>query len=226
MKIATWLYNALVRSSKHPSDKGTETTATASPGANKIQTILNGPIRVDRIPFPGTTHGLTASVGKPSETINYLMFNSGRNHVTSKLSRYCDYLKDELKKPHSGFIVLRNAQNKIVGTAAVLNKGLDAHIVMVHVAASQRRRGLARWMMQTLIEHAQERGFENVTLNVRNPNAITLYQSLGFEATGQTDLIDGKRYLYMKRPCRPSTFTAIAPPTIPSNTATRESLAV
>lgn len=202
MHIATWLYNALTPASWHTPEPF-QATGSASYPAGVSRPVATGPIQLDAIPFPGSAFGLTAHNGKPSETINYLMFNSGRNHVTSKLSRYCNHLQEELKKPHSGFIVLRNADKKIVGTAAILNKGKDAHIVMVHVDANQRRRGLARWMMQTLTAHAQDRGFESVTLNVRNPNAIALYRSLDFTATGQTDVIDGKSYLFMQRSCRP-----------------------
>ncbi len=197
MKIVSWLSQYLYPSALHHNEPGTVSAAN-TPQQPPIPT---GPIHLDLTTFPGKKHGLTVTTEKPSQIINVLLFTSGRKSPTSKLTCYRDHLVQELNKPHSGFIVIRDPHKKIVGSAVVLNKGKDAHIVMVHVAPSQRRRGLARWMMDTLIAHAQQRGFENVTLNVRNPNAADLYRSQHFEATGQTDLIDGKRYMFMRRPC-------------------------
>ncbi len=62
---------------------------------------------------------------------------------------------------------------------------LDIHNVAVH--PGYRRRGVARAMLEDLIDRAAERGFRRVTLEVRKSNdaAQALYRSLGFEFCGQ-----------------------------------------
>ena len=59
----------------------------------------------------------------------------------------------------------------------------QADIQSVAVAEHARRRGLARTMVQSLVAEARDRGAREIFLEVRvdNPNAASLYDSLGFE---------------------------------------------
>lgn len=61
---------------------------------------------------------------------------------------------------------------------------LDIHNVAVH--PKHRRQGVARAMLNDIIESAATRGFRRMTLEVRRSNdpAQTLYRSLGFEVCG------------------------------------------
>ncbi len=77
-----------------------------------------------------------------------------------------------------------------------------------HVAASHRRQGIGRRLMDTLAENARQAGFRILGLETQNTNlpAITFYRSLGFELDGidlsfytNTDMTDGEVALFMKR---------------------------
>ena len=61
---------------------------------------------------------------------------------------------------------------------------LDIHNVAVH--PKHRRQGVARAMLNDIIESAANRGFRRLTLEVRRSNdpAQTLYRSLGFVVCG------------------------------------------
>lgn len=59
----------------------------------------------------------------------------------------------------------------------------QADIQSVAVVEHARRRGLARTLVRSLVDEARERGAREIFLEVRvdNPNAASLYDSLGFE---------------------------------------------
>lgn len=58
--------------------------------------------------------------------------------------------------------------------------GKRAHIMNVYTNADYRRRGIARQMMNMLLDEAKEREVTNVSLDA-TPDGARLYQSLGFE---------------------------------------------
>jgi GNAT superfamily N-acetyltransferase len=60
--------------------------------------------------------------------------------------------------------------------------GLWAHIVNVYTEPPHRRRGLARRLMQTMIDWCAEHEFVDVTLTASDEGR-PLYESLGFVAT-------------------------------------------
>ena len=64
--------------------------------------------------------------------------------------------------------------------------GGEAHLMNVAVTPSQQRKGIARTLCRSLFDHAAERGFDAVTLEVRlsNVGAIELYRSFGFAPVG------------------------------------------
>ena len=58
----------------------------------------------------------------------------------------------------------------------------EAHVINVAVAPAERRRGIGRALVQTLLAYAREHAIAKVLLEVRagNSAAIGLYRSLGF----------------------------------------------
>jgi ribosomal-protein-alanine N-acetyltransferase len=66
---------------------------------------------------------------------------------------------------------------------AVMSQGAnEAHVLNVCVGREFQRRGLGRYLLECLIEHAAGRGMETVFLEVRPSNAVALglYERLGF----------------------------------------------
>lgn len=58
--------------------------------------------------------------------------------------------------------------------------GKRAHVMNVYTNANYRRQGIARKMMQMLIDEARERGVTHISLDA-TPDGAKLYKSLGFE---------------------------------------------
>ena len=84
----------------------------------------------------------------------------------------------------SGFVYIE--EGKIVGNVTLtLDQGhLDRYFVSnVAVRIVNRRRGIARELMQTAIAELRRQGVNWILLNVRpnNPEAIQLYEQLGFQ---------------------------------------------
>ena len=91
----------------------------------------------------------------------------------------------ELANPHGYYLVETGADDEVVayaGLLAPLGTG-QGDIQTVTVAPEARRQGLARSMMQRLLDEARRRGAEELFLEVRvdNEAAQALYRELGFE---------------------------------------------
>jgi len=76
---------------------------------------------------------------------------------------------------------------RLVANASLLPvSGFSDRWVMANVAVEieQRRRGIARRLVEASLEHARDRGASEVMLQVRqdNPGALALYDGMGFEA--------------------------------------------
>ncbi len=69
----------------------------------------------------------------------------------------------------------------------------EAHIRMLGVDPSARRRGIARLLMQACTERAREAGKTFVTLNTTPPmtSAQQMYESMGFERAADRVFPDG-----------------------------------
>jgi GNAT superfamily N-acetyltransferase len=62
-----------------------------------------------------------------------------------------------------------------------------AVILNVYTEAEFRRRGIARQVMETILEWLRQQGFRGVNLHA-SPEGRTLYEKLGFEATNEMRL--------------------------------------
>lgn len=76
--------------------------------------------------------------------------------------------------------------NEIVGTGALISRGNHiGEIVRMSVKAAYRRQGIGRKLLDTLVNHAEECGFEKVILETTSTweNAVKFYLRYGFKAT-------------------------------------------
>jgi ribosomal-protein-alanine acetyltransferase len=94
----------------------------------------------------------------------------------------------ELANEHAYYLVAVAEDGRIdayAGLLAPLGTG-QGDIQTVTVAPRARRRGLARSMLQQLLNEARRRGAEELFLEVRadNGGAQALYRELGFETVG------------------------------------------
>ena len=63
----------------------------------------------------------------------------------------------------------------------------ELHILDLVVAPEERRRGLARWLLEFVLDRAARQGADRAFLEVRRSNAMALelYRSLGFRVIGE-----------------------------------------
>ena len=73
-------------------------------------------------------------------------------------------------------------QRSVGPVPGCLRVGRWAHIANVYTHPDHRRRGLARWLMQAVLEWCASNGMDLVTLSP-SEEARPLYESLGFSAT-------------------------------------------
>jgi [ribosomal protein S18]-alanine N-acetyltransferase len=98
-----------------------------------------------------------------------------------------DMMRAELASDRTYYVVAfpQDAPERIEGYAGLAASvgAPESDIQTIAVAETARRHGLGRVLMQTLIGEARTRGAREVFLEVRadNPNAQSLYLSLGFE---------------------------------------------
>ncbi len=92
----------------------------------------------------------------------------------------------ELAAPGRYHRVLVEPGGEIVAYLFSAWQYLDLHILNIATHPDHRRRGYARRLLGLAREHAERRGGESVTLEVRmgNTGAIALYTAEGFEKAG------------------------------------------
>lgn len=96
-----------------------------------------------------------------------------------------DSLVEELSNP---LAVFRTAEldGKIVGYAGMHHIIDEGYITNIAVLPDYRRQGIARALMESIFEYAEENELKMVTLEVRESNAAAqaMYESMEFEKTG------------------------------------------
>jgi [ribosomal protein S18]-alanine N-acetyltransferase len=96
-------------------------------------------------------------------------------------------LRDELARSWSHVWVARETGVEgIVGFLVAWHVTDELHVLNVTTRADQRRRGIARALMDTAVSYGRERRLKHVLLEVRRSNhgAIALYRGVGFFAIG------------------------------------------
>jgi [ribosomal protein S18]-alanine N-acetyltransferase len=99
-------------------------------------------------------------------------------------------MRDELSSTHTYYLVAeRLSDSAIVGYAGLLAPvgARDGDVQTIAVAESDRRGGLGRTLIQSLVAEARKRGALQVFLEVRadNGGAQHLYETLGFVAIAE-----------------------------------------
>ena len=89
-----------------------------------------------------------------------------------------------------GAFLVALMDGQVIGTGAVLPRSSEtAEIVRMSVAASQRRMGIGRMILEKLCEHARSAGCRQVILETTQTwqDVITFYESSGFAITHRQD---------------------------------------
>lgn len=97
-----------------------------------------------------------------------------------------DGLAAELDNPHAVFRVALEA-GRVVGYAGMHAVAGECYIANVAVNPAARGRGVARALVDCLVNYAQEQGCAFITLEVRPSNAaaLALYHRCGFAEAGR-----------------------------------------
>ena len=76
---------------------------------------------------------------------------------------------------------------KVIGHGGLIFVGDQAHVATIAVEAQHRRQGVAKALMARLTEAAIGKGYDELTLEVRESNAaaIALYERHGLEVVGR-----------------------------------------
>jgi ribosomal-protein-alanine N-acetyltransferase len=91
--------------------------------------------------------------------------------------------KEEFSSPTRYFVVAVDEAQSIIGYAGVFAPGgAEADVLTVGVVPSHRGKGIARQLMALITEWAKAQGSTAMMLEVKvdNPEAIGLYESLGY----------------------------------------------
>lgn len=92
----------------------------------------------------------------------------------------------EMVEADYAYYYVAEADGKIAGCCGIRNIAGEGEITNVVVAPDYRKKGIARKMMEYMLDRAKEIGIGDCTLEVRvsNQPAIRLYESLGFKGEG------------------------------------------
>ena len=87
---------------------------------------------------------------------------------------------DSLNSGYSAWVL--EANQKIIGYALLMMVLDEAHLLNLSVAKSHQKQGLGRYLLEHMLQIAQNHKAANMFLEVRpsNISAIALYENLGF----------------------------------------------
>ncbi len=97
-----------------------------------------------------------------------------------------DLFESELKQVSSRSFVAIAPHSLLVGFACLMTTGFETHVTNLGVDPQRRREGIARHLVQRLLDETRTLGLDDVTLEVREGNAAAraLYRSFGFVDDG------------------------------------------
>ena len=92
-------------------------------------------------------------------------------------------------------ILVAEFGSEIIGVIDILNY---SHVALLFVDARFQRRGIGRELLQKALEICcqEEPGLSKVTVN-SSPNAVTAYETIGFEPTDIEQCVNGIRFVPM-----------------------------
>ena len=96
------------------------------------------------------------------------------------------YLAELADTRHRHYVAAESDAGELLGWAGVRVIADEAEILTVGTVPAARRQGIARLLVADLLDHARERGAQQVFLEVRvdNAAALALYEAAGFEQIG------------------------------------------
>ena len=96
-----------------------------------------------------------------------------------------EQMREELEVPFARIWVACKEEG-LVGFAAAHFLQDSAHLNELNVHPEERRQGIARQLLQALLQQAKEEGITHFSLEVRTGNfpARALYENLGFQLAG------------------------------------------
>jgi ribosomal-protein-alanine N-acetyltransferase len=97
-----------------------------------------------------------------------------------------EQLRAEIQRPWARLWVARDANHGVVAFVIAWHVADEIHVLNVATRADRRRRGIARNLMNQVVQYARAGRAKHVLLEVRRSNvpAITLYRGLRFSAIG------------------------------------------
>lgn len=95
--------------------------------------------------------------------------------------------ENELQNNRMARYIVLEEREQVIGFAGLWLIVDEAHVVTVAVAPGERRRGLGRMLVHSLVQLALAEGMESATLEVRvsNEAARALYRTYGFYEVGE-----------------------------------------
>ena len=93
------------------------------------------------------------------------------------------------------FYVLKDNEKPLgfIGLELFTTEKNELKIQKIYVLPSAQGKGIGRKLIEKAVEIAQEKGIENVILNVNRFNkAVSFYQKLGFKITSEVNIDIGK----------------------------------
>lgn len=99
---------------------------------------------------------------------------------------------------YRGFLAISEQNQVIAGAGLAVTDWLAhpmapkqsrrAYILNVYTVAAYRKQGIARALMQAILDHCKQEGFISVWLHA-SPYGRSLYESMGFEATNEMKIM-------------------------------------
>ncbi len=93
-----------------------------------------------------------------------------------------ELFKKLLQEHGDSFFIAEEGSGKTVGYCLATRDGRFAHLISIAVLHEHRRKGVARALLQQLVEYLARHGVDELWLEVNagNKEAIELYQRFGF----------------------------------------------
>jgi GNAT superfamily N-acetyltransferase len=113
------------------------------------------------------------------------------NEEFYKYLRLEDFLK-RIQTNHQVFVA-KDSTAKIVGVLEIRD---SFHISLLFVREDLQRSGIGRALVAKAIEAAKAAGAVSMTVN-SSPNAVAGYESFGFRAAGDEQIINGIKFIPM-----------------------------
>lgn len=127
--------------------------------------------------------------GSTREDIHLYGFNMSESEKASLIAMQFEAQDLHYKKYYSNadFLIIQES-NEDVGRLYIEEWPKEIRIIDITIAPEHRGRGLGKQIMASIIKKAKKKGLQ-VSIHVaKNNRALNLYNRLGFEKTGGTDI--------------------------------------